>query len=72
MHYKFEKAARINKMKAFVLTVALHVILIGGFTMQSDKSLTDILPEKVKTFLGMEEATGNTAVTTEKRTTQLP
>ena len=72
MNYKFERAARVNKMKAFVLTVGLHVILIGGFTMQSDQSITEMLPEKVKTFLGIEADVTENPVATTKKNTPLP
>lgn len=73
MNYKFEKRARINKVKAFSLTVALHVILIGGISMYGDGNASDLIPQKIKTFLGMEkEAMEDVAVTTRKKTTALP
>ena len=73
MNYKFEKRVRITKVKAFVLTIALHIVLIGGFTMQSDGNISNILPQKVKTFLGMDkEVTESNTVTIEKKTTNLP
>jgi hypothetical protein len=52
---KFEKAARVNKAKAILLTVALHIVLIGGFAAYGNNSITDLIPQKVKSFLGMDE-----------------
>lgn len=70
MNYKFERRARINKVKAFLLTVSLHVILIGGVSMYGDGNASDLIPQKIKTFLGMEEEVKeDAAVTTKQRTT---
>ncbi len=55
---KFEKAARLNKAKAVLLTIALHIVLIGGFAAYGNNSLTDLIPQKVKSFLGMDEHSG--------------
>jgi hypothetical protein len=52
---KFEKAARFNKAKAVFLTAALHIVLIGGFASYGDNTISDLIPEKVKFFLGMDE-----------------
>ena len=52
---KFERAARSNKTKAFFLTVALHVILIGGISSYGKGSVADLVPDKVKSLLGWEQ-----------------
>jgi hypothetical protein len=54
---KFKRAARINKTKAVLLTVTLHIVIIGGISGYGNGSISDIVPEKVKTFLGWEEDT---------------
>ncbi len=54
---KFKRAARINKTKAILLTVTLHVIIIGGISGYGNGSLSDMVPEKVKSFIGWEEDT---------------
>ncbi len=56
---KFERAARLNKAKAFFLTAVLHVVLIGGISTYGDGSLSEMLPEKVKSFLGWEDDMDN-------------
>ena len=52
---KFKRAARINKTKAVLLTITLHIVIIGGISGYGNGSLSDMLPEKVKTFFGWEE-----------------
>lgn len=56
---RFQRAARINKAKAVFLTVALHIVLIAGFASYGDGSVKDMIPEKVKTFLGMDQDTNS-------------
>lgn len=52
---KFERAARINKTKAFFLTVALHIMLIAGISSYGKGSVADLVPDKVKSLLGWEQ-----------------
>lgn len=52
---KFERAARINKTKAFLLTAALHVVLIGGIASYGEGSFADYVPGKVKDLLGWDQ-----------------
>jgi hypothetical protein len=56
---KFEKAARFNKAKAVFLTAALHIVLIGGFASYGNNTLSDLIPQKVKSFLGMDDNSEN-------------
>ncbi len=52
---KFERAARLNRAKAILLTLTLHIVLIGGITAYGGGSVSDMVPEKVKNLLGWEE-----------------
>lgn len=54
---KFERAARLNKAKAIFLTAAVHIVLIGGIATYGGDSIADMVPEKVKSFFGWEQAT---------------
>ncbi|GJM33207.1 MAG: hypothetical protein DHS20C18_22080 [Saprospiraceae bacterium] len=53
--YKFERAARFNQAKAVFFTLAFHVFLIGGIFYAGEGKLKEYMPEKVKTFLGMQD-----------------
>lgn len=52
---KFKRAARINRVKAFLFTLLFHVVAIGAF-MNDDAytKLAQMLPETVTEWLGWE------------------
>ena len=58
---KFERAARFNRYKAILVTVAFHVAIIGVFGLSGEDNYKDYLPETVKEWLGMQaEVTAET------------
>ena len=54
-NYKFQRAARVNRMKALVFTALFHCALIGAVLHSGEVDLGEYLPERVKEWLGMDD-----------------
>ena len=53
MNYRFERAARQRRIAAFFFTLLFHALLIAGIAYAGDAEMTDLLPQKVQQWLGM-------------------
>ncbi len=55
MYYQSKsiRSARAIRSKALLFTLLFHIALIGYFTYGADLPLTELLPEAVLDFLGM-------------------
>ncbi|MCB9275858.1 MAG: hypothetical protein H6564_17560 [Lewinellaceae bacterium] len=54
--YRFERNARKNRRTALYFTILFHALLIGGLAYSgSGGNLQELLPAKVKAWLGLEQ-----------------
>ena len=52
---KSRRAARSNRFIAITLTLMFHAVIIGAIAFSGNDKGADIVPAKVKEWLGMEE-----------------
>lgn len=51
---KFKIAAQFNKVKAFFVTVLIHIAIIGTIAYSNNQDVTEYLPDFVKEWFGWE------------------